>query len=149
MWLRRGTGALSFLSLLLFGSSCTPFASEREIGGEGERTILQIKTLKSTNQGTPFYVVLKFTDFPNFLGEDYQAIARLGEEEGEDYKSFCVIPGMTKTIKIKPHKEKYAAVYFLFTNPSEDWKYLIEPQENVKNISISLGVHEINHIKTW
>jgi hypothetical protein len=122
-----------------------PYFSEPETN----TLTLQIETVKSTNQGTPFYILLKSTDFAEFLREDYQNIASLVSLPSDDpnhLASICIIPGTTKTIKVKTFKDKSTAIYCLFTYPGEGWKYIIDTEEGPQKVKILLGEHEIKSI---
>lgn len=139
------TECYSYCSDLYFYVSEFPFFSEADYNV----LTLQFVTNKSTNHGTPFYILVKSSEFAQFLKEDYQTIANLVAQPVEDpshLASMCVIPGTTKTIKIKTPKEKSSAIYCLFTNPGEVWKYMIDHEEGSQKIRMELGEHEIKSI---
>ena len=133
--------------LLLLCASCSKMPSP--IDPDNNIKVLHIKSTKTTNDGTPFYVVLKRIDFTQFLVEDYRTITASGLEPNESTYSFCLIPGKNKKIKIDAPVNASTAVFCLFTKPDEEWKYLIDSENELKNLSISLGRHEISNIEMW
>ncbi len=109
-------------------------------------TTVEIQTTKLTNAGTPFYALVKSTDFPSFLADDYQKIASLVAYPPEDQKCFaivCIVPGITQIIKVETPESKSIALYCLFTQPGEIWKHIFELQEECPKIKIELGENEI------
>lgn len=59
-------------------------------------TTIKIESDKCTNQGGPFYVLIKATDFPTYVTEDYEKIANTvisGKPQGDCFEAICVIPG--------------------------------------------------------
>lgn len=128
-----------FAPLLSYVPTCLNFS------GPNLSTI-EIQTNKLTNDGTPFYALVKATDFPSFLADDYQKIAALVAYPPEDQKCFaivCIVPGITQIIKIETPESKSIAVYCLFTHPGEIWKHIFELQEECPTIKIELGENEI------
>jgi predicted component of type VI protein secretion system len=138
---------LMLLLLATFYSGCTrPICVS-----EAEPAItLTMTSTKSTNDGTPFYVVLKFTDFPHFLVDDYQTIADLSASSNLDPASFmsvCLIPGKTERRIVVPPPDQSIAIYCLFTECGEEWKHLIDARETCQEVTIALGEHEINSVE--
>lgn len=113
---------------------------------------LQIATSRKTNGGTPFYVLLKATDFAQFLREDYQEIASaisFPDENPAHLATLCLIPGSAKTIKIKKPKDKSIAIFCLFTYPGEIWKHIIDNVDGPQKIKVILGENEIKMINIY
>ena|SRR3989338_8464928 len=116
-----------------------------------ETTLFQIKTLESTNQNSPFYVLFKATDLPHFLTDDYQKIAhqRMLAEDHPDYlDSAFFIPGETKVISIQHPENKAIGVYFILTHPGEGWKY-IASEGDKRKIKILVGDDEIKTVSSF
>jgi hypothetical protein len=114
-------------------------------------TTIQIKTAKKTNQGTPFYAVVKSSDYSSFLVDDYKKIATevvSGKEDPACLNTTVFIPGETKTIEVKSAEDKAVAVYFIFTHPGEEWKYLTDDKEGHK-VKILLGENEIKSVRAF
>jgi predicted component of type VI protein secretion system len=116
-----------------------------------EMTTFQIKTLESTNQGNPFYVLFKATDLPHFLTDDYKKIAHqrmLAEDNPAYLDSVFFLPGETKTISIKNPENKSIGVYCIFTHPGEEWKYIAAEEEN-SQIKLLLAEDEIKTVSAF
>lgn len=130
--------------LLLLSCGCL----RRTYISEGESaTKITITSSKTTNDGAPFYVVLKFTDFGQFLVDDYQTVADLSASENSDCSIMrvCMIPGRTQSRIAKPPPGQLIAVYCLFTHCAERWKYLIDT--DCQDVTIGLGAHEISSVQ--
>lgn len=129
-------------------SQCSPLLSyipSLDFSGPNLTTI-EIQTTKSTNNGTPFYVLVKSTDFPNFLIDDYHKIAALVANPPADQTCFataCIVPGINQKVNIETPADKSVAVYCLFTNPGEGWKHIFELEGECQTIKIVLGENEI------
>jgi hypothetical protein len=129
---------------LMILAGCTPKV-------QTTTTTLQIKTNERTNQGTPFYAVIKSTNYSSFLVDDYQKIATetmLGKEDEGLLNTTYFIPGETKTIQVETTEDKPVAVYFIFTHPGEEWKYLTDEKEGQK-VKILLGENEIKSVRAF
>ncbi len=118
---------------------------------ENEVTFL-IKTTKDTNQGTPLYVVLKETNMAEFLTQDYHEIAAQSfwkEEDAAGAVKMVLVPGSTnKIILPAPGKDKSVGVYFLFTNPGESWKYILD-KPKAEKVKILLGEREYESVNVF
>ncbi|GAB5411028.1 MAG: hypothetical protein ChlgKO_01420 [Chlamydiales bacterium] len=105
----------------------------------------QIKTDLNTNEGTPFYVVTKPTEYMNYVCDDYHKIynelAAAQDEEGE-VKTFFIVPGETKEIRVEGNGNKAPAIYFLFTKPGEAWSYYAAGGGK-QSVKLFLGKNEI------
>lgn len=116
-----------------------------------ETIIFQVKTTKETNFGTPFYVLVKSTDLPHFLTDDYQKVAHqnlLKNEDPEYLNTTFLLPGETKTIEVKSPKNKSTAIYFIFTHPGEEWKYIVN-EEGPHKVKILLSQNEIACVNSF
>lgn len=134
---------------LIFLCSC--WSKSEEKTPEGVKTTLQIRTSKDTNQGTPFYAVIKSTDYSQFLLDDYQKIATeamTGKDDPTKLNAPCFIPGETKTIEVENKDNKPVAVYFIFTHPGEEWKYLTDESEG-RHVKILLGENRIKSVRAF
>ena len=131
---------LLMLSLLLAGCS-----------SKVDTATFQVKTTPSTNEGTPFYALIKSTDYSTFLTEDYQKIAAQtisGEEDTSHLEKVYFIPGETKTIKVPQPEKEPVAIHFLLTHPNGEWKYLIDEKETNK-IKILIGENGIKSVRSF
>ncbi|MGH2613420.1 MAG: hypothetical protein ACRDFB_10300, partial [Rhabdochlamydiaceae bacterium] len=116
-----------------------------------DTTTFQIKTTESTNQGIPFYVVIKSTTLPQFLSDDYQKVATqtmLSTPDPANLMTLCFIPGTTQTLQVKNPEHKPLAIYCIFTHPGEEWKYLVN-EEKPQKVKILLGENEIKSINKF
>lgn len=116
-----------------------------------ETTTFQIKTVSATNQRTPFYVLFKATDLTHFLTDDYKKIANqrmLSAEDPAYLDSVFFVPGETKTITLENPKNKAIGVYFIFTHPGEEWKYIAQ-EDAGKKIKILVGENEIKNVNSF
>jgi predicted component of type VI protein secretion system len=118
---------------------------------EGEVTFL-IKTTQETNQGAPLYVVLRETNMAQFLIQDYHEIAAQSfwkEENQPGTVKMVLIPGSTNKITLPvPGKDKSVGVYFLFTNPGESWKYILD-KPKAEKVKILLGEREYKSVNVF
>lgn len=136
---------LWIVPLLVFLSGCFQQKSE-------DMVTFLIKTTKNTNQGTPLYVVLKETNMAQFLTQDYHEIAAQSfwkEEDATGGMKMVLIPGSTNKISLpSPGKDKSVGVYFLFTNPGESWKYILD-KPKAEKVKILLGEREYASVNVF
>jgi len=138
------------IQLLLLGLCCVSCSKPTSGAVEAQVTTFTIKSTKTTNDGAPFYVILKFTDFPHFLMDDYQTIANLSsmaQADNNSFMSICLIPGKTEKRIAIPPAELSTGIYCLFTNCGEEWKHLIDAKEGCNEVTIVLGDHEIKSVE--
>lgn len=131
--------------LLLGLTGCFETRSQDEI------TFL-IRTTKSTNKGTPLYVVLKETNTAQFLMQDYHEIAAQSfwkECDTSNLVKKVLVPNSTNKITLPaPDKDKSIGVYFLFTNPGESWKYILN-KPKAEKVKILLGENEYKSVNIF
>lgn len=108
---------------------------------------VKIKSSKNTNQGAPFYLVVKATDFPSFLSENYNEVAQLLDNPPKEepcFEIFCIIPGKDQMFTIeRPVEAGSLGFYFLFTKPGNIWKQIVEIVDGTPVIRIVLGGNEV------
>jgi len=111
-----------------------------------------IRSTKHTNRGTPLYIVIKETSMADFLLDDYHKITTQSfwKEDDKDYLTKKVlVPGKTDKIKLDiPSNDKSVGIYFIFTNPGECWKYIVD-QPQMKNVKILLGKDQYDAINVY
>lgn len=119
---------------------------------KNDEITLLVRTKKSTNAGTPLYVVIKETTMAKFLTQDYNEIASQSfwkEEESSNMVKKVLVPGTTNKITLPvPPKDKSLGVYFLFTNPGECWKYILSKPKPEK-VKILLGEKEYEAVNVF
>lgn len=110
---------------------------------------IDISTSFFSNDGQPFYCVIDEVDKGEFLTKTYEEVSRsVFSTEGDlpQHLLEVIIPGIDlKTRFHKPQKNKAIGIYFLFTNPSEEWKLFVEP--SCSKVKIELGNNEIKSIQ--
>lgn len=135
--------------LLTFITSGCFLNNEKE---NSEQLVVQIRSHKKTNRGTPLYVVVKETSMADFLIDDYHQIATQSfwkEESEKNLFKKVLIPGKIERLKVDLSSEdKSIGLYFIFTNPGECWKYFIDKPKS-KNVKILLGDHEYEAINVY
>lgn len=118
----------------------------------GEEVTFLIKTTKTTNHGTPLYVVVKETNMAQFLTQDYHEIAAQSFWKEDDKTSLVkkvLVPGTTNKITLPfPGKDKSLGLYFLFTDPGECWKYILNDPK-AERVKILLGEREYKAINVF
>lgn len=111
-----------------------------------------IKTTRATNQGTPLYVVLKETNMAQFLTQDYHEIAAQSfwkENDTSGLVKKVLVPGATNKITLPaPGKDKSIGIYFLFTDPGESWKYILD-RPKAEKVKILLGEREYKSVNVF
>lgn len=136
-----------FLALLILLGGCFGFEAKKD----DEITFL-IRTKKTTNEGTPLYVVLQETSMAHFLTEDYHEIAAQIFKNENNEKALVkrvLVPGSINKITIpNPGKDKSIGVYFLFTNPGESWKYILD-KPKAEKVKILLGEREYRSVNVF
>jgi predicted component of type VI protein secretion system len=113
---------------------------------------IQIRSEHKTNNGTPLYMVVKETTMSEFLMEDYHNISTQAfwkEENPNELLKKHIIPGSSKKIHIPIHnQDKSIGIYFIFTNPGECWKYLVDHPQS-KRVKILLGGNQYQEINIY
>ena len=111
---------------------------------------IRVKSSKTTNNGAPFYALVKATDYPTFLSDNYTKIANAIVFPPEDqacFEIFCVVPGKDQTITIETPDIKSIGVYFLFTNPGISWNQFIDLKDGCPVIKFVLEGNQIASVE--
>ena len=139
---------MKYLLLLLLSLLCIQCTSIKKIAtldfSSDPQTTIQVKTSLATNDGRPFYALVKESNESSFLTESYDSIADIVfEEDPLQLSREIIFPGQTITLKLKPkNKDKAIAVYFMFTSPGNHWKTIL-PTPLPKKYSIQLDNSQI------
>ncbi|MCE2983464.1 MAG: hypothetical protein LW832_07855 [Parachlamydia sp.] len=108
---------------------------------------VKIRSSKNTNCGAPFYLIVKETNFPTFLSEDYPQIANMLNHppEGDPcFGTYCIIPGKDQMFTVeRPQGACSLGFYFLFTEPGKIWKQIVEIIDGAPVIRIVLDGNEV------
>lgn len=130
----------SLLLFLLCGFSI--FSDDEQI------VELEIKTEVDANRGTPFYLLVKEVEKGEFLKQDYQDIVKEAfpsNEKSPPFPPHVILPGKNYTLEIVRKQEgKLLALYFLYTQPGQDWKLLVDSTTKLK---VVLGENQISKVK--
>lgn len=106
---------------------------------------LDVKVGSAANDGKVFYMVVRSLTDKQFMTDSYQDVAGLAFSEPPDPSvlgTFALIPGKNETLKVMKPTQNSLALYFLFTNPSDQWKN-IEGQPLAKAYSVALGKDQV------
>ena len=113
-------GQLILALLLLVGCS----------NPKGQERAFQIMVPKEANGGELFYCAAKPTEVKEFYLDDCQSIAAqtfLRSEKKGALERALLIPGETQTLRVYAEDPSQpVALYFLFTEPGEEWKILFD-----------------------
>lgn len=131
--LLRGAGALG--ALLAAGLLVTGCASSQ--------LSIVVQSSKDTNDQRPFYVLVRSIDQPTYVAEAYQSVARrVMKPDDSVLKAEVIYPGIKTQLDVPRQEKTPVAVYFLLTDPTGEWKTLIE-QPLPGTVQILLGPSRI------
>ncbi len=144
----RGAQALSkvgigFVLLVALSVCCIGCSSRRP---PPPQMLLQVQTDKTTNDGQLFYLIVRAVTDKQFLSESYQSVAAAVFADPPDKTvigSHVVLPGLSQTFQVIQPEETPVAFYFLFTNPGDQWKKILD-QPLAKTYNIKIGNDHIN-----
>ena len=143
------------LAIILSTNCCTTCSSTDDffsyIPGmdyfcRGNLTTIKIVSSRCTNQGAPFYVLIKATDFPAYVIDDYEKITQAvinGKQEGSYFEAMCVLPGKEIVVEIETTDIPTLGLYFLFTNPGKEWKCFLSLEESSNLITVTLHDNQL------
>ncbi|GIW70589.1 MAG: hypothetical protein KatS3mg102_0131 [Planctomycetota bacterium] len=109
------------------------------------RATLRIEAAAQTNDGRPLYMVLRAVDGAEFVTETYEDIAArvfAAPPDPSIIRADVVYPGMVRAIAFDPPERKPIGVYFLFTEPGDRWKTMLQ-QPLPSTVEIRLGPNTI------
>ena len=97
-------------------------------------------------------MIVKETTMAEYLIDDYHEVANQSfwkESEEKNLTKKVIVPGKTNKIVIDvQNKEKLMGLYFIFSNPGECWKYIID-QPQSKKVKVLLGENEYETINVY
>ena len=88
----------------------------------------RVTSLPETNDGRAVHAVIKSVTPQEFLTDSYESMvdaAYSNPPADGVLRSFAIVPGQTKTISLEKEPQKAIGVYFLFSEPGEQWKLLM------------------------
>jgi|GEM_PF-1324373 hypothetical protein len=122
-----GQGAGLALALLLFFFLLSGCASSWQ-GASAQQILLKVKATPDANKGRIFYMLVRASSEKQFLTDSYPDIAALVFAEPRDPNVlgvYSIIPGRTAEFSVPMPDKSPVALYFLFTEPSENWNHLL------------------------
>lgn len=87
-----------------------------------------IKSKDDTNEGQPFYIMIRYVNQQTFLTDSYQTISAMAFASEADPAVLAVrsiLPGKKLKLRVQKLDKDPIGVYCLFTNPGERWKVLL------------------------
>lgn len=115
------------------------------IKSNNKEVTFEVVTSEETNFGVPFYGLAKNVNDLDFFSQSYKNICdeiASSRASMNDCQKFIVIPGENNTITLRADVDKHPAVYFVFSDPGESWKYC-PIESNERNIKLKLGENSI------
>jgi hypothetical protein len=112
--MRRSSLLLAVVALLLISTGC----------GSSHVTV-RVDSTPETNEGRPFYMVVRSVESAAFVTEGYDSVASKVFATPKDQTvlaSAVIFPGIEQSVEVEKPQALPLAVYFLFSKPGERWK---------------------------
>lgn len=136
----QGGGIGWLLAALLMAVAALPCAGCSNRRPPPPQMWLYVESDPGVNEGQVFYLAVRALSDKQFLTDSYQTVAGLLFADPPDKTvigSFAVVPGTSQEFPLIQPEETPAAFYFLFTNPGDQWKKLLDqPIASAYNIRI-------------
>jgi len=101
---------------------------------------IHVQSDTATNDGQLFYLMVRGIGDKQFVTESYQTVAGIVFADPPDKTvmgTHVILPGTTQELKVLQPQETPAAFYFLFTNPGDQWKKILDqPVASAYNVKI-------------
>lgn len=130
--------ALAFVGILLFVAT-----------GCASGTQIFVRSPDTVNDGNTLYMLVCRLDAKASASERYQEIAAKVFADPPDpsvISSQPIFPGNTVTVPIKEGDVKDIVIYFLYTNPGQNWRLPLRAPLSPE-IYIDLGDHQIERVQ--
>lgn len=104
-----------------------------------------IESTTATNNGQPFYVVIRSCNSGEFVTNSYESVAGSVFANPPDPNVLAfreILPGYEQKIMANMPETDAAGVYCLFTEPGDEWKTML-PQPLESKYEVTLGKNEI------
>lgn len=138
------------IKLVIFSLLALAFLSSCSYCFDNQETLLTVENQKNSNHGLPLYMLVKEVEKAEFLTDDYRGITKEIFSPLKDSAyifSDVTMPGDFYKVKFPhPDNNKLLGVYFLFTDPGEEWKFMIEPRAS--RVDVLIGENEIKRIRS-
>lgn len=98
-----------------------------------------IKTMPTTNGGTPLYLLVRTVEPKQHASQSYSDVAGLLDApDGSVVRTQLLYPGRAYRFYLKPPAKGSIGMYFLFTSPGGAWSLLQSPPLPL-SLQVSLG----------
>ena len=100
-----------------------------------------IRSTTATNNGQPFYVVIRSCNSGEFVTNSYESVAGsvfASPPDPDVLASREVLPGYERKIMVDKPESDAVGVYCLFTEPGDEWKTML-PQPLESKYEVTLG----------
>jgi hypothetical protein len=138
---RRLIGVLAVL-----GAACS---QKHANAPKMESVRMRIATSDDANRGTALHVLVRETSKTDYPRVDYEDVANtlLAESDPKTIDWLVVLPGQQREVVLEHPKGTSIAVYFMFTEPGQRWKQLLD--EPVKQVEFLVGRDQISESRVW
>jgi predicted component of type VI protein secretion system len=114
-----------------------------------ETVRMRIATADDANRGTALHVLVRETSKTDYPRVDYEdgANTLLAESDPKTIDWLVVLPGQQREVVLEHPKGTAIAVYFMFTEPGQRWKQLLD--DPVKQVEFLVGRDQISESRVW
>jgi predicted component of type VI protein secretion system len=114
-----------------------------------ETVRMRIATADDANRGTALHVLVRETSKTDYPRVDYEDVANtlLAESDPKTIDWLVVLPGQQREVVLQHAKGTSIAVYFMFTEPGQRWKQLLD--DPVKQVEFLVGRDQISESRVW
>lgn len=104
---------------------------------------VRIETTGDANRGTALHVLVRETSKTDYPRVDYEDVTStlLAESDPKTLDWLVVLPGQQREVVLQHAKGTNIAVYFLFTEPGQRWKELVE--DHAREVNFLIGRDQI------
>jgi predicted component of type VI protein secretion system len=131
----------AFAALLWAGLACS---SQKPANTPKLETLrVRIETTGDANRGTALHVLVRETSKTDYPRVDYEDVAStlLAESDPKTLDWLVVLPGQQREVVLQHAQGTAIAVYFLFTEPGQRWKALVE--DHAREVNFLVGRDQI------
>ncbi|MEZ0227889.1 MAG: hypothetical protein ACAI25_04640 [Planctomycetota bacterium] len=114
-------------------------------GCSSNKLTIEVSSTPETNEGRPFYAVVRQVEQATYVTDGYDIIAAKVFKNPPDpsvLRSEVIYPGRTLELVVQKPETVPIAVYFLFSHPGERWK-MSRVQPLPSSLSIELDKNQI------
>ena len=92
------------------------------------RMHFRVTSIPETNHGRAVHAVIRSVTPQEFLTDSYEKMSDMAYSKPKAdgvLRSFAIVPGQIKHVRLEKEREKAVGIYFLFSKPGEQWKLLL------------------------